>query len=301
MVELLNYSDHQYYPRKSFKGLEKLVIFPEGELKSDGIPNGSVWMFNSPDHTYDPRILANDVGCGMSAFLISNEFNYKTAADKVADFMKNKRILGNGNHFVDICGPFEPLTDQSYPGHSVLVIHTDGKSFDNASPKTFEEVKLKTQKAINFRHNLGNDLAKLIGAYKLETLGDWPHNTVEVENGSYVYRKGVIKVTPEKIHMLPMHVGSTILFYTIHKDDIPVAHSMPHASGRRGPTGDFKVSVEKAKEIRNMVYVPELVSDSSLRSFHPDCFNESTPIYRKFGKQMVGLGETRIKAFIGKI
>ncbi len=301
MVEIINYSNQHYHPSDSFKGLERLIIFPEGELKSNGIPNGSVWMFKDPDHVYDPQILANDVGCGMSAFLISNRFDYKKAADKIANFMKDKRILGGGNHFVDICGSFEPLINQSYPEHSVLVIHTDGKSFDSNIPNTFEEVTLKTQVASDFRHKLGNDLAKLIGAHRLETLGDWPHNTAEVENGNYVYRKGAIKVTPEKIHMLPMHIGSSILFYTIHKDDIPVAQSMPHAGGRKGPTGDFKVSAEKAKEVRDIVYVPGPISDSSLRSVHPDCFNGSTPIYRKFGKQIVGLGETRIKAFIGKI
>ena len=301
MVELINYSSTHYYPNDSFKGLEKLIIFPEGELKSNGIPNGSVWLFDSKNHVYDSRILANDVGCGMSAFLISNGFDYKAAADKVANFMKDKRILGGGNHFVDLCGPFEPLTNQFYPEHSVLVIHTDGKSFDSHVPTTVSEVNIKTQKASDFRYTLGNDIARLISAHKLEKLGDWPHNTAEYENGKYVYRKGTIKVIPEKVHILSTHVGSTILFYTVHKADVPAENSMPHASGRKGPTGDFKVSIEKANEVRNLVYVPEIISDSSLRSVHPDCFNNSTKIYRQFGKQMVGLGETRIKAFIGKI
>lgn len=298
MVELVNLTDRYYHANGAFPGLEKLVLFPGGKAKQ-GIPAGSVWVFNG-NHSYDSKILHDDVGCGMSAFFLNRDIDPKQSADDIAKYLKGKNVLGRGNHFVDICGAFNPIEGE-YPYHYMLVVHTDGKSIDNKIPETFEQAQERIKSAVELRKDLGNSLAKTIGAKRVELFGDWPHNTVEFSDGKYIYRKGTIKVTPEKVHILPAHLNSSILFYTIHKDDVPILSSMPHATGRKGPISEHKVSVEKARGVRKNIHIPDMISDSSLRSEHPDCFNDMTKIARSLGKQIVTLGDTYIAAYVGKI
>ncbi len=300
MVEVINYNSFFYHPNGQFKGLEKLVLLPGGETRPSGIPVGSVWQFDSQNHEYDQRILGNDVGCGMTAFFMIPPVDLKVAADKIASHLAGAKILGSGNHFIDLCGNFE-TEDQQYPLHNMMIIHTDGKSKDNSVPKNIESAQAKVVAASEFRKNLGNSLANVIGVKKIELFGDWPHNTVEYENGKYVYRKGTIKVFPEKVHILPSHLHSSILFYTVAANDMPIMSSMPHATGRKGPTSELKVSEEKAREMRKLVYIPERIKDSSLRSEHPDCFNSLDSILDVFGEQIVPIGDTYIKSYVGKV
>jgi hypothetical protein len=296
-MKIKNYSDNYFSPMNA-EGLEELVLFPDGGIRGKNIPNSSVWVFDSNNHKYRKDILANDVGCGMAAFMI-NAVDYKRASDKIADYLGGKNILGRGNHFVDICSKFASL-DSKFPNHNVLVIHSDGKSFDNSVPECIEEAKSKVRNAQDFRKKLGYDISKLIGS-KCELIGDWPHNSVEIQDGKVIYRTGVIKVCPEKVHIMPAHIGSTILFYTVDKDKLPPYSSMPHATGRCGPRGDFKVDVEKVKDLRDLVYIPETISDSSLRSEHPSCYNNIDKISEKLVGYLLPLGEVRILSYIGKV
>ena len=302
MVEIISFEDGFYYP-PNFKGLETLVRFPDGEFKRKDIPNSTIWVFNSNNHSYVNEILGNDVGCGMTAFIL-NEIDHKEAADKFYEFLKDKKILGRGNHFVDVCSTIESTFDEKDEKYNILLLHTHGKGDNKA--ENIEQAKFLQQKASKERENLGYDLADLLKA-KCKLLGDWPHNTVEEENDKIVYRKGVIKVQPEKVYFLPAHLGAHILVYTIdtRQDNIPPFFSMPHATGRKGPRGENKVSLAKVKEIRDLVYIPSGISDTSLRTEHSSCFNDFDKIINKLCKwdksYIVDIGEIRILSYIGKI
>ncbi len=291
MVKIENYGDLSFYP-PPIKGLEKLVLFPDGECKRKGVPNSSIWCFNNASF-YQPWILANDVGCGMTAFVIG-DVPVELSAETIAAYLADKNILGSGNHFVDICTPL-------FPGPSkMLLIHTDGKKRDPDAPQTFDEAQTRVKRASALRVELGHELADLIGT-RANVYADWPHNTVEFEKGQVVYRKGVINVTPEKEYILPVSLGSTILVYAPNPDNMPPMNSMPHAAGRRIPRGQGKVAIEKVAEIRTLAYIPDRISDTSLRSEHPSCYNTIRSITRKFVKSMLTIGELRILAYIGKI
>jgi len=294
-VQLVNIGDNGFFKIPKFKGLEKIVRFPDTETKRDSIPNSTVWIFNSHNHSYVPEILHNDAGCGMAAFIIEGDFELRHATDKIYNQLNGKNILGRGNHFVDVCSG-----NELSGGNNILLIHSDGKSIDTSVPQTIPEAKAKQQKAEYFRQELGYNLAKKIGA-KCSIMGNWTHNSVDQEDGKIIYRKGVIKTTPEKIYVLPANLGEMVLFYIVDKENMPPCNSMPHATGRAGPRGDLKVTAEKAGLIRKVVYIPEKISNESLRSEYPSCYNDFKPIFNAMGKYIVEIDEAQILSYVGKI
>lgn len=294
-----NYSSNFYYPEKErTTGLERLVIFPDGTKNRSGIPNSSVWIYRKTGHEYDPSLLGPDVGCGISGFKIPAAGH--EAADAIAEFLKDKKVLGRGNHFVDLCTSIVSPYMEDDPEHNILLIHTDGKQMMNEVPSNLHEALQKIKDASEIRQELGNTLAKMLGI-PINRFGDWAHNTVEETEEYLVYRKGAIKTVPSMIHIMPAHIRSHILVYTVQKEYMPPAESLPHGTGRAGPINQHKVTEEKAEEVRKHVYIPKIIPASSLKSEHPDCYNGFDNIFRTLKQFMIGLGHLEIKAYIGKL
>jgi len=63
------------------------------------------------------------------------------------------------------------------------------------------------------------------------------------------------------------------------------------------------VSEEDAAFVRKLVYIPDEIENSSLRSEHPSCYNGFDKILTILGqgKYIVPVGEMRILSYIGKI
>lgn len=294
-----NYSNEFYYPEKEKSAcLERLVIFPDGIRNRNGIPNSSVWIYRRTGHEYDPAILGPDVGCGITAFKIPAVDD--KAADAIAEFLKDKKVLGRGNHFVDLCSSIISQFTEDDPEHNVLLIHTDGKQMMKEVPSNLQQAQQKMKDACDLRQELGNTLAHMLGI-PIKTFGDWPHNTIEETEEYLVYRKGAIKTIPNRIHIMPAHIGSHILVYTVQEGYMPPAESLPHGTGRAGPINQHKVTEEKAEEVRKLVYVPNIIPSSSLKSEHPDCYNGFDEIFKTLKQSMIGLGHLEIKAYIGKL
>lgn len=299
MVKITSFEDTYYYPHQ-FPELEELVRFPDGEFKRKGIPNSTVWVFNAGNHTYVPEILGRDVGCGMAGFLIP-PLDAHQAADLCYEHLQKKKILGRGNHFVDICSSIE-MEGQTHMNHQLLLVHTHGK--DNVQPRTVQEATSQQKMAAQQRLELGYDLTRVLKV-RAALLQDWPHNTIEEDQDKIIYRKGVVKVEAKRPYILPAHLGAKILVYTVSPHSPLPYSSMPHATGRRGSRGAHKVSEERAAEVRKVVYVPQEISSSSLRSEHPSCYNGFDKIFDKLlapdRKYFIPIGETRILSYVGKV
>lgn len=318
MTEIINFADGFYYPPNHLqKGLEALVRFPDGDVKSKHIPNSTVWKYDAQNHTYIPEILGSDIGCGIAAFFIS-EVDPRAAADILFRLLHGKGIIGRGNHFVDICSAFSSSSDSiNYPPHNILILHTHGR--ENKVPTSITDAKEQQDFAKRFREELGEELAHKIGSSKCRMLGNWTHNSVEETNSAVIYRKGVVKVTPEKVYILPAHIGARIVFYTISDQQgfqMPPYDSMMHATGRKGPIRQTKVSLEQVAAMRHdpaIPYIPPGISDSALRTEHPSCFHDYEQIFEKLKyrlqKSKHGLEETYcmlvgsciIKGYVGKV
>lgn len=320
MVKVVNFADSFYRPSFSLsQGLEALVRFPDGEFKHNDIPNSTVWVYTS-DRAYIPKILGADVGCGIAAFYI-NEVDPKEATDLIYQKLHKRKILGRGNHFVEVCSRYDSsLPDspvQSSP-HNILLVHTHGDS--NTTPSTMREAQERQRYVEKFREELGEELATLIGSSYCKLMGNWTHNFVEEDDGKIIYRKGVVKVTKEKVHILPAHLGARIVFYTVSDDmkndikfQMPPYNSMPHATGRRGPISVTKVSLDAVAAMRidpSIPYIPPEIPDTSLRSEHPSCFNDDDKIFKRLRYQLtehfdspyaILLGSCIIKGYVGKV
>ena len=294
---IVNYSPNYFYPR-NVKGLKTLIIFPDGCVNSHGALNSSVWVYDSGQHVYDPDILGPDTGCGIAAFK-TEPFEFKEAADLLADYLKGKNILGRGNHFIDLCSPI--VSPGAPTGkENIILIHSDGKQGDNSRPQTFEQAREKQKRAEEFREDLGHKLAAILGI-RAAIWGNWSHNTVEEVDGKIIYRKGAIKVVPDKLFLLPLSLGRNSLVYIVSQKVSEIYNSMPHGTGRKGPLSQLKASEAELVELREKVYVPGIIPNSSLKSEHPVCYNDGSKIYEILGKYMAAVGDIQIKAYIGKI
>lgn len=309
MVNIISFTDSHYFPLAQLrKGLETFVRFQDGEFKRGSIPNSTVWVYNPTGHNYNPEILGGDVGCGIAAFFIS-KVDPIAAADNIFKELNGKRIIGRGNHFVDICSKYKSAEEsEPRPAHNILLIHTHGE--DTTIPATIAQAQDRQHYAEEFREQLGYRLARDIGSSLCRMIGNWTHNSIEETEQGIIYRKGAVKVQPNKIHILPESIGATVLFYTVTDErplQLPPYLSMPHATGRTGPIGQTKVSLEQVREMRRMPgipYIPPGIPDSALRTEHPSCFNSDDQIFRKLGIKnnfYTSLGECQILSYVGKI
>ncbi len=299
MVQVISYEDHFFHP-PSWPGLEEVIRFPDGEIKNDSLPNSTVWVFNANDHVFRPEILGNDAGCGMTGFFLK-DVDHIAAADAFYNLLKQRRVIGGGNHFIDICAPIESCADLRHEPYKILLIHTHGP--DKSVPQAMGQAQQKQRSAESFRQELGQELAELVDS-PCKLMGDWTHNTVAVEDNKVIYRKGVVKVEAGKLYPLPAHLGAKILWYTPNPTTLPPYCSMPHATGRRGPLGDTKVDTEEVEILREMVYIPAGISSPSLRSEHPSCYNGYDKIMGRLLHEknlFIPVGETRILSYIGKV
>ncbi|MBI2146242.1 RtcB family protein [Candidatus Woesearchaeota archaeon] len=297
---IISLEETHYYPPE-YPGLETLVRFPDGDVKSSGIPNSTLWVFNAAQHEFRPEIHGSDVGCGMTAFII-DDLNHQEAADTIYHHLRKKRRLGRGNHFVDICSSINGITDISDQPYKILLVHTHGST--TKVPLTLHDAIQQQQSSTRYRQELSEELARLVSSNG-KVIGDWVHNSVEQEDDKILYRKGLVKVQPDKLYFLPSSLGAKIILYTVPDESLLPYASMPHATGRSGPRGKTKVSLETAASIRELAYIPADISNGSLRTEHPSCFNNYDKIYSKLrnhnGLFFVPVGETTILSYIGKV
>jgi len=299
MIRITDYNQSSFFYPQRFSGLENLIRFPDSEFKREGIPNSTVWIFNAENHHYVQEILADDVGCGMALFML-DQLNHQEAAEKIYHYFKDKNILGRGNHFCDICAPIEWADGENDTDYTLLLLHSDGKILHPGAVSSVQEALEHQHQAESFRQEIGDELASLLHS-SFRLLGNWTHNSVEESKDKIIYRKGVIKTVPEQIHLLPAHLGAKILVYSVKSNNLPPYSSFPHATGRCAPRGESKVSVEEAASLREMVYIPAVISDSSLRTEHPSCYNNFDQIFKSVGSYLVSLGEIKIKSYVGKV
>jgi hypothetical protein len=314
-MEIKNLSNEYYYPSKEMqKGLNELIIFPDGHPMKNGAVNSAVWAFEAKDHKYKPKILGDDVGCGMALALFYNPqgMNLESVATDFTNYFKNNKSLGRGNHFVNICSPLikesrvegEPnlsdyfLLDKNY---KMIIIHTDAKHLDSKKITTIDEALTWDESAKRYRAEIISDLAKRANT-SCFMINDWSHNSIEENGDEIIYRKGAIKPKTDGLNFFPMSLGRAIPFYIINPRNFKqFRDSVPHGSGRVGPTSQNKVSLEKVKELREQVFIPKKITDTSLRTEHPDCYNNIDAFLNIFRDHIQIIGETQIEAYIHQI
>lgn len=294
MVDVLNFNEFYFNP-DCFEGLEEVVIFPDGEHKYHSgvrIPNSSVWRFG--DAPYHQQILGLDVGCGIAGWLILG-VDVPGAMDAIADHLKGTGVLGRGNHFVEL---LEGIS--SKPETHILLIHSNGRIRRRRAFESYDAAATAMVEAENSRAELGCEIIDLLGTNG-EMIGNWTHNSVERSESGFIYRKGAVKVQLGKLHVLPAHLGADVYFYVPDPDSMPPLDSLPHGTGRLAGRGALKVDLDQVKALREMVYIPDCIRDTSLRTEHPSCFNGYSGIFKHLHGHVIGIRSSRILGYVGKI
>lgn len=249
-MTIQNMSGDYFFPDERMReGLEKVILFPESD-PSHRIPNGSAWRYK--ENVYRPEILGDDVGCGITGFMLQKYDSLEELADETLKVLEKEDIsIGRGNHFIDICEGYNST-------HKTLFIHSDMNK-EGVTPKTFQRAQQMQKDAVEKRVEVIEALTSKLGL-NTEYLGDWTHNTVENEDG-VVYRKGTISVA-DKRGILALNPFDGMLLYGA--DFSEYDNMMQHSTGvdreervdmtayLHGQTGKKRVFNTKGKEPDNL-------------------------------------------------
>lgn len=302
-VEVVNYNEFCFDP-SPYDGLEEVIIFQDGEHiyhSGEMVPNGSVWRFVGA--SYRSQILGQDVGCGMSAWVIMS-VDVPKAMDAIAEHLKGSGVLRSGNHYVELLAGFER---EGMPETQILLIHCNGRTCRKGTVSSYLEAVLATREAEDFRNDLGEEIIGQLGTTG-HLMGNWTHDSVEEARSGIIYRKGVLKIEERGLYLLPAHLNAKALLYTTWDEATapgelmkPPMDSLPSSTGRSAGCDAAKVSLEQAGELRKLVYIPECIQDASLRTEHPACFNGYDSFCKHFHPYIIGLESFDILGYAGKI
>ena len=172
--KIINLGNTHFHPTPSLLNeLNMVLVFNENTKKRD-IPSGSLWVYETKE--YKPEILKDDVGCGISIFLLEKGVG-KTDFLEVAQTYS----IGGGNHF---------LNYSTYNSEfESIVLHTDMNK-DKKTPKTVSEAIDMQDSASRQRQEIGENIIRDLGI-KGRILYDIPHNTVELKEDKTIYKKGI--------------------------------------------------------------------------------------------------------------
>lgn len=284
--KIRNYGDHFFYPNKSLvDGLKESIIFTESNKKRD-IPNGSVFLYDS-SFGYKPEILGDDVGCGISAAVTERiEFPGEAAKSILSIIEKEKIYLGRGNHFINI--------SSSHPSinyGSMIFLHTDFNQ-GNKIPKNFDEAFSMQEKAKNRRIETLDVIIRELGVFG-EFYKDWTHNSVKVEDGNVIYRKGAIDVRETGGEgILALNPFDGIYFYISDWDDY--YSSMQHATGKRNLANTvYKGARIKMGKSQALVHDGQGVPENLYAEY-----NNMDPFLDKFALEQYPIGESKPEVVI---
>lgn len=239
-VLVRNFSDDFYYPANALQeNLESVLIFAENTNKGT-IPSGSVYTYG-PGSRYDPQILLDDVGCGITAAV----FDYLPCSES----MRNEILravnsigthIGQGNHFIDVVDGSVFCDDNQ--DKTIVYLHSDFNPY-RIIPRSLKEAQDREKEVVDTRKEYLLSLADKLGV-SAEIWKDWTHNAVREKDDSLVYRKGVIDVTEsDNVGVLAVDPLAGLYVYTSDWDQFDGL--MQHGVGKSSIGSDAMPHVDK--------------------------------------------------------
>ncbi len=209
--------------------------------------------------------------------------------------------LGSGNHFLDA---LVSLQD----GCLYFLIHTGSRKESNLvddlidQPQAFDETFAEVcDWAGRNRMEIFHILQRYFGP--LELILDRNHNHFERKGEGVIIRKGAVRCRSGELTVVPSHLNGEVVLVRATDRVGEVFESLCHGTGR---TMSRSVAKELAtdfdfQELRERVYIPEMISDASLRT-------EVSGSYRDLGECLVLIGDLvrevdryRVIAYLGQV
>lgn len=270
--DILRYS---WLPKGIEKDSEETIFFPDACPGRSPLPTGTVVFTKQADWR---KYSLSDVGCGMlmlKSKITREQFNNNDWDKVFFDLKANKGKLGDlgsGNHFIDAL--------ESYDDEFVyFLIHTGSRKesgivdglIDNpvAFDKKFDEV---IEWAKQNRLAIGKLLEKQFG--ELNIIIDRNHNHFEKTNDGVIIRKGAVNVKEGELAVIPSNLDGDVVLVRATEKVKEVYNSLNHGTGRvmsRSDAKEFALEYNY-KALRKRVYIPEMISDASIKTEAPFCY-----------------------------
>ena len=279
LVNLTEFQDSELY-RYLPKGLEidKLVFMPDFTPLQNNIPTGTAVRIKNKDWR---KYAISDIGCGISVY--ETQFYLKDFKKNLWDklFLELKNIkrkkygsLGSGNHFLDL---MKRVSDDKL----FIVIHTGSPFYKNElnslidNPSEFDKIYKDTMDtAIKNREKIAEIASKYFG--ELNFVFDKIHNSVEKTEKGVIIRKGCVKIKTGELTIIPSSMTGKAAIVKANENIKDVLLSLSHGTGRVFTVGESKTlySKEDYAELRNKLYIPEGIGDSSFAAEVPEAYRE---------------------------
>lgn len=265
----------------------KLVIsLPDTCPGKSPLPTGTGYLTDASDWR---RFALSDVGCGISVVRTSLSLadikgsSFRDAWDGVCSSLASRRNkglgdLGSGNHFLDAAVSYE---DESV----ILVVHTGSRKesglvddlvekpaeFDRefGRIKAWARSNRETVLEIAERH-----LGRFIDLYPEVRRIDRDHNHYEEFGDGILIRKGSQRVEPGELALIPSNLLDDMVIVRATPRVTELMNCLPHGTGRTMSRSDAKVATMDFdfNAMRKTVYIPEQITDASLRTEAPICY-----------------------------
>lgn len=288
---------------------EEMVIFPDACPGKAPLPTGTALR------TFDPnwrKYAVSDCGCGMQLLqtgMSSDEFqkrysDWDTLGTKIRQNKGGLGDLGGGNHFIDALKSC--ATDEVY-----FLIHTGSRNESGLvdhlidRPKEFDK---EFERIVTWARNNRDAVAttaRAVFGKSTECIWDKPHNTFEqLSDGSVILRKGVMSVKQGEEFVIPSSMTGEVILGVATAGVDRVLNSMSHGTGRvlsRADAKDLLATDTTIRSPRELIYIPEYISDSSLRTEGPHCYRDLDQCLNLLGPTIDQKERFSVLAYLGHL
>ena len=139
---------------------------------------------------------------------------------------------------------------------------------------------------------------------KLEIILDKNHNGFEMLNDGYVIiRKGAVKLLSNETAVIPSSMNGDVVLVKAKDTINKVLNSMSHGTGRIMSRSEAKTYAEKFdyKSLREMIYIPNMISDASIKTEAPFCYRAIDSCLQLIEKLVTEVQRFSPFAYLGQI
>ena len=270
---------------KKLDGLVKLVIFPDYS-PNKGLPTGSLAIFDENKHKINSEYVGPDIGCGMVlgkflAPLVDMEHSTNGIASRIFDnYAKTTGSLGGGNHFVTLYKITSSENPNFKPGDEMVLVHSGSRQRGvelyerNLSGEKYLKEQDKTIKFGEDNRKALLDIVQEETGKPVEPISDKIHNYAEKENGLVFYRKGLIKVKPGELTVIPSSMGGNAVIVKAKENISELFNSLPHGTGRKISRSDSKKEMFFLNGFPEGLYFPYFLDVEDVNSELPQNYRD---------------------------
>ena len=272
------------------QGLKKIILLPDFCLGKSYLPIGTVAIFDKDIHTPTPLYIGRDIGCGMTLFttdLNVHDLHLQQLVDQIdKEINKDSHVeFTLGSHFIDLCSDEnDRLLFVIHAGFKQYGMHIVKREF--TGERYLSEVKKNIVLASSNRLRLAKAVYDVLNLDSIPPILDKPHNTVQLNDNGYLYRKGAVELLPNELSILPSNLLHPI-FLIRATDQIKVLeNSFSHGTIRKSSMTNLGQKGVDYTKLREQIKMPRSLTESSLNKLLPTEYEDFHSYFSQFKKYL---------------